>query len=1467
MKTYLNFLLVASFGFLFSILPTLSITAQNPIQVAGTATKTATSSGNWTSTATWGGSLPGTDARVLIPSGITVTVDSEISTEFKSIRIEGTLKFATNVNTELRTEYLVSSMMGTLEIGTSTSKIATGVSANLVFAERGGTTSSFDPNRFVPGAVLMGPTTMHGADKTSWLALQTHPSAGATQFTLKSAPTGWQVGDQLVVAGTDPITNASINSTDEIGSDEVVTITNVSGSTVTFTPALVRNHKAPSQASDLDVHVANLSRNIIISSENTSVTSISGEFRKPRGHIMFMHNLNVNLKYVEANNLGRTDKTVLLDDWDFEDLARGQNTGSPVANGGRNPRGRYSFHFHRGGLDESVFPAKPITPLPTPAHVEGCVVNTDPGWGFVNHSSRVNFVKNVSYNVVGSAFSTESGNETGSFVENIAIRTINPNNPIMSAPRPRDSYTDGGPTQALSDINEGRQDFAWQGDGFWLHGAGVTVQGNVVAGCTGHAYVYWTDGLIEKGMGMARGDIDAHVPASEFPTLNQALKDWKATYPTFVLDIWYLKSRPFTNNTAYGFSRGVQTYYVHTEFHQSTDTESNDPELWFNDLPAVYKDQLDLVLDGTTLWNIGKVGFEHNHTANVTIQNSRIVGYGCRTGYEDYGTNPAPNHISYEPEVIGLDLDFFHNTHRWNLYNNTIEGFSGNAVGVALPINAVVTMNGGTFNNAGTDILIGSPDRHLEEDGFGDAMLSTQITKPEILIEGNISFQNPNNNIVMDPQLFYHEIDGKGFPLLGEPGVDDLFFFAPQEIKLNFGPFDNAIAYFNEQDASYMPITSGSSGNRCSFGDEVLCISNQYANKTNTQLEAQYNKSFAGAITPNTAVTHPIIIGGKVSAVSGGCAGSPPVAPSSVTASNNACNSIDISWSNVNCADDYSIQRKVGSGNWVTLNSAVTGTSYTDNNPAAEPNQYRVRAQNVDGNSAFTNSNSIDCSSNPTQYTLTTNTSGNGSGSITLNPSGGLYDAGTIVTITATANTGSQFDNWSGSLSGTNNPITITMNTNKSVTANFSTSGGGGGCTWSTIDTNDFESGWGIWNDGGSDCRRSIHDDEFAISGEYCVRLRDNTNTSVMTTDNLDLSGYDELKVEFAYICESMDNSNEDFWLQISTDGGGSFTTIEEWNEGDEFENEVSYTESVTITGMTFTTDTKLRFRCDASGNADWVYIDDVTISGCGTGSGGGGGNGGTIDIVNFSFEEPGIGDFEDDFSVIPGWNKGGNGDTGIEKGWNPTDGDWICFHEEGDNYINQTLDHAIEAGKTYTLELDVIDLDDNGAKAQVLLRHGSTNIQNVQLALNDAWQTMTVTFDSDDYPNAIGEDLRIFFRNNGEGGSYAGFDNLRLTQSNALNNPPTSSFNSIAVGEEESIRTVKVFPNPLSRNQSINLQIAGFEKEAVISIIDSNGRLIQRRTGDLESSISTQNLPIGLYFIKVFDKNGMKITRFVIQD
>jgi len=156
--------------------------------------------------------------------------------------------------------------------------------------------------------------------------------------------------------------------------------------------------------------------------------------------------------------------------------------------------------------------------------------------------------------------------------------------------------------------------------------------------------------------------------------------------------------------------------------------------------------------------------------------------------------------------------------------------------------------------------------------------------------------------------------------------------------------------------------------------------------------------------------------------------------------------------------------------------------------------------------------------------------------------------------------------------------------------------GGGGACQQTVINTNDFESGLGIWNDGGADCKTG-NDPDYASSGTVSIRLRDNTSTSVMTTDNLNLTTYQELTVDFHYITRSFE-SGEDFWLQISTDGGSSYTTVQSWSQGNDFNNNTGYNESVIISGP-FSSNTRLRFRCDASDDSDKVHLDDIQISGC----------------------------------------------------------------------------------------------------------------------------------------------------------------------------------------------------------------------------------------------------------------------------
>lgn len=157
--------------------------------------------------------------------------------------------------------------------------------------------------------------------------------------------------------------------------------------------------------------------------------------------------------------------------------------------------------------------------------------------------------------------------------------------------------------------------------------------------------------------------------------------------------------------------------------------------------------------------------------------------------------------------------------------------------------------------------------------------------------------------------------------------------------------------------------------------------------------------------------------------------------------------------------------------------------------------------------------------------------------------------------------------------------------------------GGGGPCSYSTINSNNFESGFGIWTDGGTDCAR-INNATYANSPTYSIQLRDNTSTSLMTTTSQNWTAYEEITVQFSFITVSFDNSNEDIWVQISNNGGTSYTTVADFNYITHFNNGVRYTATVVIPGP-FASNSRLRLRCDASADDDQVYIDDVVITGC----------------------------------------------------------------------------------------------------------------------------------------------------------------------------------------------------------------------------------------------------------------------------
>ncbi|MEM6621654.1 MAG: G8 domain-containing protein [Pseudomonadota bacterium] len=754
-------------------------------------THTAAQSGDWSDPATWGtGGVPGAGARVHIPAGIEITVDTTLAPEFKTVRIDGTLSFATDVNTELKVDTLVSTQTGRLVMGTQTDPIQAGVTASIEFADDGAIDQTWDPALISRGALLHGQTIIHGAEKTAFIAVDGGFAAGTSAITLATLPTGWAMGDELVIAGTDPLDPTS---------DETVTIqeitTGPSGVTIVFNRPLERDHLAP--RADLDVHIANMTRNVTFTSEDLGALN--------RGHVMFMHTNDVDARYVSFQGLGRTDKTLGLNDWRL--LSNPEESILPDDMiiedlGGTNVRGRYSVHFHQAGVDGEA------------ALVQGAVVRDDPGWAYVNHSSNVDFIGNVSHNIVGSAYNTEAGDEQGSFVGNIAIRTVSPTARLNPSDITFDP--DQAPGQRVT-----TQDYGWQGDGFWFHGANVHVEDNIVSGATGRGYIYWGLGLVEEDLGEKR------VRVSDLP-------NWEATgLPAdAVVRTKHMPVASFDGNTAYSTTKGLNVYYIHTGLRDEQDAFLISEDRLVP-VAQAYEDQLQSVFSNYTAWNVPLTAIEVRYSSRLTFENVDITGAGAEAS-------------------VGISLDNFANMDNFTVRNATIDGFE---VGIAAPRQGDSVIDGATIS-APTDIRINAPDRQardLEIKNVTFAPLSD-------LSPGVTEFDFMRRNIEMDPARdlgFAAGLFEITEALSGEDGLTHIpSIFQPDRITLEMPGAAPVGLFFGAQGPGFVPIPPGSELSRYTPAELV--------GLTNAELQEQFGFSFSDALLPPGSTTDPRVSGGFV---------------------------------------------------------------------------------------------------------------------------------------------------------------------------------------------------------------------------------------------------------------------------------------------------------------------------------------------------------------------------------------------------------------------------------------------------------------------------------------------------------------------------------------------------------------------------------------------------------------------------
>ena len=148
---------------------------------------------------------------------------------------------------------------------------------------------------------------------------------------------------------------------------------------------------------------------------------------------------------------------------------------------------------------------------------------------------------------------------------------------------------------------------------------------------------------------------------------------------------------------------------------------------------------------------------------------------------------------------------------------------------------------------------------------------------------------------------------------------------------------------------------------------------------------------------------------------------------------------VSLAWDPNNEPDlvGYTLYYGTSSGSYASSIPLGKVTAYTVTNLSdGVPYYFALTARNTTGlESGY--SNQVSYIPPVSQFTLTVSTTGSGSGTVIKSPAGTAFNAGTPVSLNASANANSVFTGWSGACSGTANPCSVTMSANAAVTAAF----------------------------------------------------------------------------------------------------------------------------------------------------------------------------------------------------------------------------------------------------------------------------------------------------------------------------------------------------------------------------------------------------------------------------------------------
>jgi len=433
-------------------------------------TTASVASGRWSDPTVWSNRrVPGDGDVVRITTGTRIAYDRLSDARLRAVGVAGDLLFDTARNTRIRVTHLLVYRSGYLEIGRADAPVPVGVTAEIIINDEPLDTGTpeapgLDPEQYGNGLLVWGRLSLNGAARTPpFVRLARAPAAGESELLLEAPPLAWRAGDEVVLPDSRQpvpqrlrrIDRAPYNETGSRGvvpdpQWETARITHLDGARATLAAPLRYDHpgvrgtsnaSAVSDGPPMLPHVADVTRNVIIRSENAS--GVRGHticFRDARAHV-------VNTAFVD---LGRTTAAP-LDSTRFDD-------GGQLVHVGANQIARYPIHMHH------LVDADRVTGSAPEFELSGNVVRGALRWGIAVHASHFGLIAgNIIMDLDGAGIVTEDGSESGNRFEHNFVTAV------RGSGLPADARRRG-------------EGLGHEGAGFWFGSDNNVIIGNVAAG-------------------------------------------------------------------------------------------------------------------------------------------------------------------------------------------------------------------------------------------------------------------------------------------------------------------------------------------------------------------------------------------------------------------------------------------------------------------------------------------------------------------------------------------------------------------------------------------------------------------------------------------------------------------------------------------------------------------------------------------------------------------------------------------------------------------------------------------------------------------------------------------------------------------------------------------------------------------------------------------------------------------------